>query len=324
MRVGKFERALRVALLGIILAAASGCIVIRRGHGPTGASGETAEVGTPRLAIISAYKGEHKGLLKATKTERRVWLKGHAYDVGRLAGHDVVLFLCGKSMVNAAIYTQIAIDHFDIRGIVVSGIAGGVNPNLHIGDVVVPDRWAEHDETLLAKQTGPNTYDLGDHGERPFPGHPHFGMIFPRGVQVYRDGKTSVKYWFDADPGYLAAARRAARNARLSRRAPDGRELKHAPWVTVGGNGVSGMSFVENVAYRKWIWKAFKANGVDMESAAVAQTAYVNQLPFIAFRSLSDLAGAGPSTETRIFLKGLAARNSASYVIAFLKALPPE
>ena len=55
-----------------------------------------------------------------------------------------------------------------------------------------------------------------------------------------------------------------------------------------------------------------------MESAAVAHVAYANAVPFIAFRSLSDLAG-GESGENQIrtFFQ-LAADNSATVVRAFL------
>ena len=71
------------------------------------------------------------------------------YIVGKLQGKDVVLFLSGVSMVNAAMTTQAAIDHFKITRIVFSGIAGGTNPTLHAGDVVVADRWSEYLEIRL-------------------------------------------------------------------------------------------------------------------------------------------------------------------------------
>jgi adenosylhomocysteine nucleosidase len=40
----------------------------------------------------------------------------------------VVLFLSGISMTNAAMTTQLALDRFKVSHVVVSGIAGGVNP----------------------------------------------------------------------------------------------------------------------------------------------------------------------------------------------------
>jgi adenosylhomocysteine nucleosidase len=59
-----------------------------------------------------------------------------------------------------------------------------------------------------------------------------------------------------------------------------------------------------------------------MESAAVAHVAYANQTPFIAFRSLSDLAGGGEGeNEIGTFFQ-LASNNSAAVVKAFLRALP--
>ena len=51
------------------------------------------------------------------------------------------------------------------------------------------------------------------------------------------------------------------------------------PVVAVGGNGVSGQSFVDNAAFRDFAHTAFAARALDMESAAVAQVAYAKPRP---------------------------------------------
>lgn len=98
--------------------------------------------------------------------------------------------------------------------------------------------------------------------------------------------------------------------------------LTKPPKVVVGGTGASGPVFVDNKAFREYAHATFGARVLDMESAAVAQVAYVNGTPFIAFRSLSDLAGGDPAgNQFPVFLK-FAAENSATVVRAFVKALP--
>jgi len=58
-----------------------------------------------------------------------------------------------------------------------------------------------------------------------------------------------------------------------------------------------------------------------METAAVATVAYVNNVPFIGFRSLSDLAGGDAGkNEAAVFFR-LAAENSAKVVLAYLHGL---
>ena len=59
-----------------------------------------------------------------------------------------------------------------------------------------------------------------------------------------------------------------------------------------------------------------------MESAAVAHVAYANEVPFIAVRSLSDLAGGGEGANQMEAFLGLAAGNAASVVKALLRAMP--
>ena len=119
----------------------------------------------------------------------------------------------------------------------------------------------------------------------------------------------------------LALARKVAADVVLKRCIAD-RCLVNAPKVVVGGNGVSGQSFVDNAAFRTWAYDTFKARVLDMETAAVAQVAYVHGTPFIAFRSLSDLAGGDPGANQAATFFQLASDNSAAVVKAFLKALP--
>jgi adenosylhomocysteine nucleosidase len=120
----------------------------------------------------------------------------------------------------------------------------------------------------------------------------------------------------------LTLAQRVAGTVTLKDCTAEHNCLVHKPKIIVGGHGVSGQAFVDNTAFREWAYKTFDAKVLDMESAAVAHVAYANQTPFIAFRSLSDLAGGGAGeNEERTFFQ-LASDNSAAFVRAFLAALP--
>ena len=277
---------------------------------------------TPRTAVISAF-GPEMTELEAATTDKQVHLApGGRFITGVLEGKPVVLFLSGMSMVNAAMTTQQALDRFRITRIVFSGIAGGVDPALDVGDVVVAEQWGQYLENALAREVAPGKFEPPQ-GELLAPEKlAPFGMMYPRGVVVTRGaGQVERRVWFPADPALLATARQVAAKVTLKRCAAQ-RCLAKAPRVVVGGNGVSGQSFVDNAAVRAWAYAAFGAKVLDMESAAVAQVAYVNGTPFIAFRSLSDLAGGDPGkNQAQVFFQ-LASDNSAAVVRAFISALP--
>jgi adenosylhomocysteine nucleosidase len=275
---------------------------------------------TPRLAILSAFEPELQKLRQETKITGVRIIHGRSYYLGRLAGHDVVLVLSGYSMINAAMTAQTVLDEFNIRQIVFSGIAGGVNPNLSIGDVTVPAEWGQYQEHLFARET-PTGWETGDWGVS----FGHYGMMFPQSVQVTRRGEKAdqeeKRFWFPVDGASLKAVQSITNKVRLQKRTSQGDSLALTPRVVVGGRGVSGPTFVDNARYRQWVWETFHADALDMESAAVATVAYVNRVPFIAFRSLSDLAGGGGGkNEVATFIK-LAADNSAAVVLSYLQAL---
>src|SRR6185437_13531615 len=253
---------------------------------------------TPRVAVISAFEPEWKALKADVEGAKSTSVNGVEFVTGKLGGRNVVLFLSGVSMVNASMTTQLALDRFNVTGIVVSGIAGGVDPSLHVGDVVVAGRWGQYLEAVFAREVD-GKFDPPPFIKTPFP---NYRMIFPTefGVLSAKVGAVQLKR--------CTAAQSC---------------LHDAPRLVVGGNGVSGQAFVDNAAFRQYVFATFKAQVLDMESAAVATVAYGNGVPFIAFRCLSDLAGGShDGNEMHVFLQ-LASDNSAAVVQRFLTVWTP-
>ena len=275
---------------------------------------------TPRTAVLSAFPPEWRALQALVQEGATCQINGLDFVTGRIEGQDVVLSMSGISMVNAAMTTQIVIDRFNVARLVFSGVAGGADPALTIGDVVVPQRWGEYLEAGFARAT-PQGLKPFDYGQQPI--FKNFGMIFPNGVQVGNATEPShYRFWIDADPQLLASARSAAERVTLQTCTAAQRCLAQPPKVVVGGNGVSGPAFVDNAAFRRYVFATFQARVMDMESAALAHVAYANSKPFIVFRSLSDLAGGGEGANQVLTFMDLASANSAQLVRVFLQTLP--
>ncbi len=277
--------------------------------------------GQPATAIISAFVPEME-LLEAQLADRRESrIGGVRFVEGKLDGKPVLLFLSGMSMVNAAMATQLALDHFTVRRIVFSGIAGGLDPALDVGDVVIPDACANYLESVFARADGRGGYSLPSDMEGRVPLE-NWRMIFPRAalVQTAEGNAIEAKLWFEVDPALLAAARKAAGKVRLER-CVETLCLAAQPRILVGGKGVSASVFMDNAEYRAYLHRVFGAQATDMESAAVAHVAHVHGVAFIAFRSLSDLAGADPEHNQAGTFFRLASTNAATVVRAFLSEL---
>jgi adenosylhomocysteine nucleosidase len=271
----------------------------------------------PRIAVVSAYEPEWPTLLAATQAPVRRTVAGVVFVTGVMEGKPVLLFLSGVSMVNAAMTTQLALDHFTITRIVFSGVAGGVDPALDVGDVVVADRWGQYLEGAFLRE-GPGGFPP----PRP-EGYANFGMMFPGPVRLARgEAPPETRFWFPVDIAMLDLARAVAGTVTLKRCLTPAACLDRSPKVVVGGAGVSGPVFVDNAAFRQYVHRTFDAKVLDMETAAVAQVAYANGVPFIAFRSLSDLAGGDTGANQIHTFLTLASENSATVVRAFVRALP--
>ena len=316
--VGAFAAGARVLAVCIRnLAVRSAAATLAAGIIATTASAHPGTDSAGRIAIVSAFAPELEILKAGTRDKTVRMINGVEFVTGSLENREVVLFLSGISVVNAAMTVQLALERFHINAIIFSGIAGGVDPDFNIGDVVIAGRWGQYLESVFARRVGHEWETI------PFFEYPYanYGMMFPRSVTVSRKGSTKpeTRFWFPVDETLLADAGRAAAGVTLEQCVEEGRCLEHEPRVAVGGSGVSGSAFVDNARFRDYTFRTFGARVLDMESAAVAHVAWSNDVPFIAVRSLADLAGgSGQANQMEIFL-GLAANNAATVVRALLR-----
>ena len=203
----------------------------------------------------------------------------------------------GIGKVNSALVATLLLDRFGCRSVLFTGVAGGLDPSLQIGDVVVAERLIQHDYGAIS-----------DRRIRRFrPGVPPFGE--PNGQIAYH-----------LDPTLRAALAAAF----------EGIELPPLPADANGGPGraplvrfgtvLSGDQFINCVATREELFATFAAQAVEMEGAAVAQVAERYGAPCVVVRCLSDLAGAESHVDFRAFL-AVAAETAARVVRRLISVL---
>ncbi|KAL0358562.1 UNVERIFIED_CONTAM: hypothetical protein Sangu_0705600 [Sesamum angustifolium] len=98
--------------------------------------------------------------------------------------------------------------------------------------------------------------------------------------------------------------------------------LDYKPKVVVGLRGSTANTFLDNAAYRDFIFQTFGVSSADMESTAVISLS--NDYPVIVVRGLSDLAGAQEGQNSIDLFGPLAATNVANVVIQFVRKLSEE
>ncbi|GAA0121353.1 MAG: 5'-methylthioadenosine/adenosylhomocysteine nucleosidase [Clostridium argentinense] len=86
------------------------------------------------------------------------------------------------------------------------------------------------------------------------------------------------------------------------------------------GRIVSGDQFIADVEKIRWLKNEFNALACEMEGASIAHVAYLNKIPFIIIRSISDNANNGAHMDYEKF-KDIAVKNSNSILRNMLRAM---
>jgi adenosylhomocysteine nucleosidase len=210
---------------------------------------------------------------------------GQAYKVGKIHGIQCVSVRAGMGKVAAAQTAQTLALRYDVDIIIFTGVAGGINPKLRIGDIVISTDVVHHD----------------------------FGQVFPESFVPFDT------LGFRADSMLIAIAEKSAASVRFEPFPTAIRGDSGMPRVVLG-RIATGDQFISSEKKRAWIEQTFHADCVEMEGAAVAQICAVNDIPFVIIRSLSDLANEDADVDFEAFVV-YAAKNSNTLVNGILKSL---
>jgi len=105
---------------------------------------------TKKIAIIGAMDEEIQALTEELKNKIETpWAFTTIYE-GILFDREVIIAKCGVGKVLSAILTQHLIDTYEIDQIICTGVAGSLNNNFNIGDVVLPQDLIQHDMDATA------------------------------------------------------------------------------------------------------------------------------------------------------------------------------
>lgn len=245
---------------------------------------------TAPLAVLGAFNQE-VALLQGMLTDARSQeIEGLEFITGRLGDQPVVLAWTGVGKVNAAMTTTLLLEHFQPARVLFTGIAGGVDPNLEPGDIVIAQQTAYHDMGTLSA-----------------------GGIDYGGVKNRMTGEPNPVF-FPADPGLLAVARQAAPGMTFG--AIERRTGARPPKIVVG-TVVTGDVFVASKEKSAELAEKLGACAVEMEGAAVAQLCYQRQIGCLVIRSISDKADRSAVMDKQRFYTR-AAENSAGLVMKMI------
>lgn len=130
-----------------------------------------------KLGIIGAMDVE-VATLKANMTEKtETTVAGSVYCEGILEGLPVVVVQCGIGKVNAALCAQILCSQFAVTHIVNTGIAGSLDKDLDIGDLVISRDAIYHDFTCSALNPAYVTGQIPGFPVRKFPADEHLVQL---------------------------------------------------------------------------------------------------------------------------------------------------
>lgn len=116
------------------------------------------------LGIITAVTAERDAVLQKMQNVKKALIFGIEFFEGKIGNTSCIMAMAGIGKVNAARCTQLMIDRFSPERIVNMGSAGGLHPDLTIGDVVISTACVQYDLDLTAFGLPKGAVDDGEDG----------------------------------------------------------------------------------------------------------------------------------------------------------------
>lgn len=192
------------------------------------------------IGIIGAMPSELADIRKTLDAPDIRRISGFDFYINRFGEKTIINACCGIAKVNAALCTQVLIDNFKPDAIINTGIAGGMNNDVKVCDIVISNEVLPHDLD------------------------PHFLSDYPPYCAVFK-----------ADDDLVNAAEQLCKEFGIN---------------SFRGRIVSGEAFISSNEVKAAIQEKFSPYAVDMESAAIGHCCYLNEMPYVSIRCISDNA----------------------------------
>ncbi|XP_022719878.1 LOW QUALITY PROTEIN: bark storage protein A-like [Durio zibethinus] len=300
-------------------------------HPMRGVVDKVNEDGGPYIGLVMAYPTEElalqlSGFFLPNPDIPWIQLAGRRFNIGKINGVKVIYVMTGEQTTNAALTVQALLDAFNIQGIVHYGTAGSTNDSLSLGDVSVMNyvaftsSWKWKEFKSEKGQLPTLTFGAFNFPEK---GENLLAKIEFRPVQLYSTGKQMEElFWLPIDSNWFNIAAQL-QNLTLQQCVNDTCCLPEKPKVVHGLKGSTADIFLDNAAYREYLFKQFNVSTVDEESAAVVFTCLTNAVPCIVFRGVSDLAS-GNGSPLSASLSSLASVNALTVAVQFIHLVNGE
>ncbi|TLS76345.1 5'-methylthioadenosine/adenosylhomocysteine nucleosidase [Mariprofundus erugo] len=253
------------------------------------------------IGIMGAMTEEISQLLQHISETGRETRGMREYVSGTLRGKKVTIVFSRWGKVAAASTATTLIERYGVNYLIFTGVAGAMDQDLHVGDIVIADTLIQHDMDASALP----------------------------GIERHEIPLLGISS-FKVDSRHTDSARLAAESY-LSENLTTDIDVHtlhafhiHTPRV-VTGTIASGDQFIADNqsahALREQI-PALKC--VEMEGAAVAQVAHEHGIPYLVIRTISDKANESAAIDFPRFIDKVASRFTCGSVLRLLDLIQHE
>jgi adenosylhomocysteine nucleosidase len=244
------------------------------------------------LALVGSMDFEIEVFERDLQESREHIIEGVRFVNGKLFNQSVVLLCTGGGKVNAGVTLTLLIEHFKPGAVIFTGVAGAVNRNLTLGDVIVGETTLYHD----------------------------FGEITPTQFKPWRPWQAGtgnpIPMHFQGDEMLLGLARASIARITLPSFTNGGGVRQPKFYV---GVIATGDVFCSSTVKKIELYEKFHADAVEMDGAAVAHVCFNRNVACLVIRGISDVTDSCAQEDYDKYCK-LAMGNAAVLTRSMVKA----
>ena len=234
------------------------------------------------IGIISAMPEEIEAIQILLQIEKKMVKGMRTYYQGQLFNKKVILVFSRWGKVASATTATQLINDFNVEEIIFTGVAGGVQPDVFVGDIVIGKDLYQHDMD---------------------------GSPLVKAFEVPLLGKSAFSTHLDKRNQLAQASDQFLQNKNefLTKEQLMNFDIKR-PKIHIG-DIASGDQFISSSEQSlKILSKLPTVKCVEMEGAAVAQVCYEYKVPFSIIRTISDNANHNAHIDFPKFAKEIASK----------------